>query len=183
MPVHHVHLVHPAFVGRGSGDEGIPFENGAMIMADLAEWIAAKLSGAGLKGQLVSPPVAVAGAGERVLLTFGPDEKKVIYLAIRHGGGTMRVGFAAKDRWTNEEIEEAVESNGGTMTEFLEDEMEADDDLEYEVQHFHEAGWFHFASDIPKDAGFFGTDAGRELVWYYFAGYCRAILPIVSKAD
>ncbi|MCC6546505.1 hypothetical protein IT570_04990 [Candidatus Sumerlaeota bacterium] len=127
------------------------------------------------------PPVRVSGAGEQLIVTAGPDEKRVIYVALRHGGKTVRVGFAAKDRWTNEEIEEAVESNGGTMTEFLEDEMEADDELEFPVQHFHDTGWFHFACDIPKSPEFFNTREGRDLVAYYFGGYCKAILPILNR--
>ncbi|CAN5307976.1 hypothetical protein BH09SUM1_BH09SUM1_28990 [soil metagenome] len=132
---------------------------------------------------LIDPPAPVAGGGDSLLLTFGEKPEKVIYLGLRHGGATARVGFAAKDRWANEEVEEAVESNGGTMKEFLEDEMEADDALEFDVQHFHEKGWFHFATDISKTAAFFETPEGQELVWYYLDGYARAILPIVKEKD
>lgn len=149
-----------------------------MIMNELIDALKSQKIAAGF----IDPPAKVSGAGEQILLTAGPDEKKVVYVALRHGGKTVRVGFAAKDRWTNEEIEEAVESNGGTMTEFLEDEMEADDALEFPVQHFHDTGWFHFACDIPKSPEFFATREGRELVAYYFAGYCKAILPIINKA-
>lgn len=146
-------------------------------MQTLPAWLEEKLSKSPYAAQQIAPPVAVAGAGEKVVLTVGPNATRVVYVALRHGGGTVRVGFAAKDRWANEEIEEAVESNGGTMTEFLEDAMEADDELEFPVQHFHEAGWFHFACDLtaPDSPEF------RERVWYYLDGYCRAILPIVTK--
>ncbi len=152
-------------------------------MEALKQWIHEKIANSPHAELLIEPPPQVAGAGEQVLATIGRAPEKVAYLAVRHGGSTVRVGFAAKDRWANEEVEEAVESNGGTMTEFLEDEMEADDELEYQVQHFHEAGWFHFASDIPKDPAYFDTAEGRELVWYYFDGYARAILPIVAGED
>lgn len=132
---------------------------------------------------LVEPPPAVAGGGDTILAAVGPAENKVVYLGLRHGGETVRVGFAAKDRWANEEIEDAVESNGGTMTEFLEDEMEADDELEYQVQHFHDSGWFHFASDIAKDAAWLASDEGREILWYYFDGYARGILPHLEGGE
>jgi len=146
-------------------------------MQTLPVWLEEQLAKSPHKQQLITPPAAVAGAGDKIIFTIGPNATRVVYLALRHGGATVRIGFAAKDRWANEEIEEAVESNGGTMTEFLEDAMEADDELEFPVQHFHEAGWFHFACDLtaPDSPEF------RNRVWYYVDGYCRAILPIVTK--
>jgi hypothetical protein len=143
-------------------------------MANTQEWLNAKVKGSAHAGLLLDPIPAVAGGGSPVIVALGSEATKVVYVGERHGGTTLRVGFAAKDRWANEEVEDAVESNGGTMTEFLEDAMEADDALEYPVQHFHEAGWFHFACDLPA--------ADLDRVWYYLDGYARAILPIVSKA-
>lgn len=148
-------------------------------MSDLKNWIAAKISSSPHASLVIDPPPAVAGGGDAVLAAVGPGPDKVVYLGTRHGGTTIRVGFAAKDRWANEEIEDAVESNGGTMTEFLEDEMEADDKLEFPVQHFHEAGWFHFACDISQPEAWLASEEGRELLWFYFDGYARAVLPIV----
>lgn len=152
-------------------------------MSDLRSWFLEKIKNSEHKEMHLPDPPKVAGGGDDIIAAIGPEENKVVYLGLRHGGSTFRVGFAAKDRWANEEVEEAVESNGGTMTEFLEDEMEADDELEYQVQHFHEAGWFHFSSDIAKDEAFFSSEEGRELLWYYFDGYGRAILPIVEEED
>lgn len=147
------------------------------MSGSLKEYILEKISSSDHKEWLKTPPPAISGAGDEILATIGPEDTKVVYLAVRHNGDTVRVGFAARDRWANEEVEEAVESNGGTMTEFLEDEMESDDELEFQVQHFHDTGWFHFASDIPKGADWFASREGRELVWYYFDGYARGILP------
>lgn len=152
-------------------------------MATFPQWLLEQAKASIHSAHVIDPPPAVAGAGESMLLAIGAEPNKVVYVAFRHGGSTVRVGFAAKDRWANEEIEEAVESNGGTMTEFLEDEMEADDELVHEVQHFHEAGWFHFASDIAKTPAYFDTAEGHDEVWYYVSGYARAILPIVVKKD
>lgn len=152
-------------------------------MDPLKDWLDQKVKDSAHAELRIDPPPPVAGAGDEILLAIGNAPEKVVYLAARHGGSTLRVGFAAKDRWANEEVEDAVESNGGTMTEFLEDEMEADDELEYQVQHFHETGWFHFASDIPKDPAWFDTPEGRETVWYYVDGYARAILPLVAGEE
>jgi hypothetical protein len=152
-------------------------------MSDLQNWLIERIRGSAHAALLIEPPPAVAGGGERILAAIGPEPIKVVYMGIRHGGDTIRVGFAARDRWANEEVEEAVESNGGTMKEFLEDEMEADDELEYDVQHFHEAGWFHFATDIPRGAAYFATPEGRDKIWYYFDGYARAILPKLAARD
>lgn len=152
-------------------------------MSDLKSWIEEKIKGTAHAEKLISPPPQVAGGGDEILAAVGDAPTKVVYLGLRHGGATVRVGFAAKDRWANEDVEDAVESNGGTMTEFLEDEMEADDELEYEVRHFHDSGWFHFASDIPKDEAYFASDEGRETLWYYFDGYARAILPLVEEKE
>ncbi|MCC5874716.1 MAG: hypothetical protein JJU11_00725 [Candidatus Sumerlaeia bacterium] len=149
----------------------------------LQEYLLDKVRKSSHKELLLENPPKVIGGGDEILVAIGPDDTKVVYVGIRHGGDTIRVGFAARDRWANEEVEEAVESNGGTMTEFLEDEMEADDELEYQVQHFHDTGWFHFASDIPKGADWFASDKGREVLWYYVDGYARGILPHVIDND
>jgi len=146
----------------------------------LATWMADRIAQSAHSAQFLNPPPAVAGAGE-VFSAIGPSNILVVYAAVRHGGESMRVGFAAKDRWMNEEVEDAVESNGGDMTEFIEDMMEADEDLVYKVQHFHDAGWFHFASDLTKPPAYFDTEEGRGLLWYYFDGYARAILPVFEK--
>lgn len=149
-------------------------------MSDVKSWMIEKVRNSPHAPLLLAEPPQVIGGGDDILVAVGANDQKVVYLGMRHGGSSARVGFAARDRWANEEVEDAVESNGGTMTEFLEDEMEADDELVYQVQHFHDTGWFHFASDIPKDPAFFASEEGRELLWYYFDGYCRAILPIVN---
>jgi hypothetical protein len=152
-----------------------------MTTPPLQTWILDRIRQSPHAPMLLDTPPAIQGAGDRVLAAVGPDAHRVVYLATRHGGATVRVGFATDDRWANEEVEDGVESNGGTMTEFLEDEMEADDELKWAVQHFHERGWFHFASDITRDAAAFDTVEGREELWLYFDGYCRGILPHVMK--
>lgn len=149
----------------------------------LKEFLLEKINNSPHKEMLLGEPPKVFGGGDEILVAVGPADTKVVYVGVRHGGDTVRVGFAARDRWANEEVEEAVESNGGTMTEFLEDEMEADDELEYQVLHFHDTGWFHFASDIPKGAQWFESSEGRELLWYYVDGYARGILPHVMDND
>ncbi len=147
----------------------------------LAQWLSARIASSRHAPLLLDPPPRIAGAGE-VLAAFGPAPNVACYAAVRHAGTCIRVGFAARDRWVNEEVEEAVESIGGDMNEFVEEGMEADEDLEFKVQHFHEAGWFHFASDVVGAPGFCDTAAGRELIWYYLDGYARAILPVMAKA-
>jgi hypothetical protein len=59
------------------------------------------------------------------------------------------------------------------MTEFLEDEMEADDDLEHPMLHYHDSGEFYFISEIP-----FENLESPELydhVGAYFKGYVIAL--------
>ena len=157
-----------------------PKEPHPQMSDSLKTWLEQKARSSAHAELLIDNPPEVHGGGESILLAIGPSPEKVVYLGLRHEGATVRVGFAARDRWANEEVEEAVESNGGTMTEFLEDEMEADDELEFTVQHFHDTGWFHFASDIPKGADYFASTEGRELLWFYIDGYCRGILPHVK---
>lgn len=147
----------------------------------LAQWLSARLATSKHAPLVLDPAPRIAGAGE-VLVAFGPAPNVALYAAVRHPGTSIRVGFAAKDRWINEEVEEAVESIGGDMNEFIEEGMEADEDLQFKVQHFHEAGWFHFASDVNGPPGFCDTAEGRDLIWYYLDGYARAILPVMAKA-
>jgi len=153
-------------------------------MADqtLGAWLNQRLAASKHAGTEIRPLPAIAGACD-VIAAIGPEPHLAVYAAVRHGGESLRVGFAAKDRWKNEEIEEAVEGSGGDMTEWLEDEMEVDEDLPFKVQHFHEAGWFHFASDLAKPREFFETEEGRQMAWYFFDGYARAILPVLAKAE
>ncbi|MDX2177346.1 MAG: hypothetical protein SF028_12850 [Candidatus Sumerlaeia bacterium] len=150
-------------------------------MNGLAEYLQQRLADSGFAAHRIEPLPAVAGV-DRVIAAYGPEPHLAVYAGLRHGGQSLRIGFAAKDRWMNEEVEDAVESNGGDMTEFIEDGMEADDELEFKTQHFHEAGWFHFASDLMKPAAFFATEEGRELAWLYLEGYGKAVLPVLAKA-
>lgn len=87
----------------------------------------------------------------------------------------VRVGVVTEDRWKSEEIEQAIEDSGDTMSEYLEIALaEAGLDwLDPPVEHYRDQGrWFSFITPIdlkrPEDL----ADAGlRQRVMQLINGY------------
>ena len=120
----------------------------------------------------IQPPGSGAARDDTRLL-FRIQKDSAFMIGLRSGVRTVRVGLVTMNRWASEGIEQAVLDNGGSMTEFLEDEMEADDDLEYPMIHFHDSGEFYFLSEIPFES----LDAPElyDQVVLYLKGYVIAL--------
>jgi len=106
-------------------------------------------------------------------LLFQANEDASFLLGVRAETKQIRVGVVTRNRWVSEGVEQAVLDNGGSMTEFLEDEMEADDDLEYPMLHYHDSGEFYFVSEIPFED--IRKPETYEMAKYYFEGYVVAM--------
>lgn len=119
----------------------------------------------------VGPEADSARDDCRIVFTLTPD--CAFLIGVRPEAGTLRVGLVTRNRWINEGIEQAILDNGGSLTEFLEDEMEADQDLAYPMLHFHSSGEFYYVSEIPF--GDLNDPALKATVKLYFEGYIRAL--------
>lgn len=119
----------------------------------------------------VGPESDSARDDRRLLFPSKPD--CAFLIGVRAEAGTVRVGLVTRNRWLSEGIEQAVLDNGGSMTEFLEDEMEADSDLPFPMLHYHDSGEFYFVSEIPFSD--LADPALRARVKLYFEGYVRAL--------
>lgn len=119
----------------------------------------------------VGPEADSARDDRRLLFFFKPD--CAFLIGVRAEAGTVRVGLVTRNRWINEGIEQGVLDSGGSMTEFLEDEMEADEDLPFPMLHYHDSGEFYFVSEIPFSD--LNDPALKASVKLYFEGYVRAL--------
>jgi hypothetical protein len=123
-------------------------------------------------GKVIEPP-HTDSARDDCRLVFRLKPTASFLIGVRPEARTVRIGLVTTNRWISEGIEQAVlDHAGGSMTEFLEDEMEADDDLEHPMLHYHDSGEFYFISEIP-----FEDLHAPELygeVSAYFQGYVVA---------
>src|SRR5262245_59406134 len=76
--------------------------------------------------------------GEAVRVKYICDERTHFFVAVLADDGLIRVGLATEDRAVSEAIESAALENEDSLTGFLQEAMEAADELEHEVQHFHD---------------------------------------------
>lgn len=99
----------------------------------------------------------------------------------------VRVGFLTNDRWISEGAEEAIESSGDTMNEFVESGFDEAglDWPEPPVEHFREAGeFFYFATPLVLDElADLGGDEVRDKVLRMLEGYLIAFGPALPVEE
>lgn len=121
--------------------------------------------------------------GERFRLKLIHDEHAHFFAAAIPDECIVRVGLCTDNRWASEGIEQAILDSGDSMTEFLEDAMDSNEELEHEVQHFHDDA-FYFCSDIPYDTEIqLASEDFRELVTYYLDGYADALSEFLEEDE
>lgn len=123
-------------------------------------------------GKIIQP-AGEDTARDDIRLLFKVSGDCSFFLGVRCQSNCIRVGLVTTNRWISEGIEQAVLDSGGSMTEFLEDEMEADDDLEWPMIHYHDSGEFYFHSEIPFDD--LCSPELHAQVGQYFKGYVIAL--------
>jgi hypothetical protein len=122
--------------------------------------------------------------GEAVRVKFICDERSHFFVSVLEDESLVRVGLGTGDRWASEAIETAALETGDSLTEFLADSMDADDELEHEVKHFHD-DMFYFCSDIPyQRVEDLASDHLRDELIYYLDGYMTALFEYLEvEAD
>ena len=158
-------------------EDEMPMDDGEYepTPAGLAQWLEAQFHGDERFDDVeVMEPGALDGEAFRVKFVY--NDNTHFFAAINDDDQFVRVGLCTRDRWLNEEIESEAAENGDSLTDMLEELMEADEHLEYEVQHFHEEA-FYFCSDIPysSDAQL-ATDDFHDLLFFYLDGYIMAYI-------
>ena len=121
--------------------------------------------------------------GEAVRVKFMCDALTHFFVAVLEDDGIVRVGLATADPQLSKAIEDAANESGNSLTEFLEDSMDVEDELENEVQHFHD-DVFYFCSDLPFQRGEdLASDVLRDEVIYYLDGYMTSLLDYLEREE
>jgi hypothetical protein len=130
--------------------------------------------------ELVTPGPA---EGESFRLRLVVDDAAEFFVAFMQDDSLIRVGLATEDAGLADTVEEAMLEGGGTLTEFIADAMEAEDELEHEVQYLNE-DVFYFCSDITYESDAeVNSETQRDAVVYYLDGYVGALLEVVQEAS
>lgn len=112
--------------------------------------------------------------GEAVRVKFVVTPETCFFVGVMDEDSLVRVGLATADRETNDGIEAATKESGESLTDFMEDVMDVEDELEHEVQHFHDQ-LYYYCSDIPYESeDDLAADTLRDEVIYYLDGYITA---------
>jgi hypothetical protein len=149
---------------------------------NLAQWLEEQYRG---DDRFESVEIAEPGPleGEAVRVKFICDAMTHFLVSVLEEDVIVRVGLATDDRKVSTAIENAVNESGDSLTEFLADIMDAEDELEHEVQHFHDDAYY-FCSDIPyqRDEDL-ASDVLRDEVIYYLDGYLTALYDYLEREE
>jgi hypothetical protein len=158
---------------QGSGLEPTP--------AGLAHWIEEQYAGDD-RFELIEVAEPGPLEGEAVRVAFIANDQTHFFLAVLEEDERVRVGLATADRALSKAIEGAAMESGDSLTEFLADAMQADDELETEVQHFHD-DVYYFCSDIPfQRLEDLASPALRDAIIYYLDGYMNALFDYIEES-
>jgi len=157
---------------EGSGLEPSP--------ATLAQWLEEQYVG---DDRFESIEVHAPGPleGEAVRVKFICDAATHFFVAVLEDDALIRIGLATQDEAVGKEIEGAANESGDSLTEFLADVMDAEEELEHEVQHFHD-DMFYFCSDIPyQREEDLASDILRDEIIYYLDGYMTGLYEYLER--
>ena len=118
---------------------------------------------------------------------FAVAENLWVELAVRPLIPQVRVGLVTSDRWLSEDLENAIEDTGDTMSEFLEtgfDEVGLEW-IDPPVEHYREAGkYFYFATPLELSAlAELGQADVAAKVRGMLLGYYEAFKLPITKAN
>jgi hypothetical protein len=121
--------------------------------------------------------------GESVRLNCVYDQASNLFVSVFEDDAIIRIGLATTSEEISEKIENASEEHGASLTEFFQDLMAADDELEYEVQHFHD-DQFYFCSEMQFQCNEdLASNDLRDLTVFYLDGYTNAMLELLEPSS
>ena len=114
--------------------------------------------------------------GEDVRTRFICSSQSHFFISVFSDDGMVRVGLATESPEVVEAIEQAVDENGGSLSEFMEDTLDMDEEIEHEVKHFHD-DVDYFCSEIPyQREDDLGSEVVRDEVIYYLDAFINSLL-------
>ncbi len=119
--------------------------------------------------------------GESVRLNFDYDRDTHVFVSVFEEDAIIRVGLATTREEISKAVERASEAHGDSLTEFFQDKMAVGDELEYEVQQFHD-DQFYFCSEIQFQCNEdLASDDLRDQVVFYLDGYANAMIELLES--
>jgi hypothetical protein len=162
-----------------SGDFGE--ENIEDAIAELGQWLEDAYTGDD-RFEYVELATPGPGENETFRLRLVIDDSTEFFVALLREDNLIRVGLSTEDAAVNDSIEEAMLEGGGTLTEFLAEAMEAEEELEREVQHLNE-DYFYFCSEITYESAVeVNSETQRDEIVYYLDGYITALIELAQEA-
>lgn len=124
--------------------------------------------------------------GSTLASRFAVSDKLWLEMAIRPAVPQLRAGILTDDRWTSEDLEDAIESSGDTMTEYVELGFE-EAGLTWPaptVEHYRDQGkYFYFATALDLSAiDQLSDEAVFDRICRMFEGYYEAFRTPIRKA-
>lgn len=119
--------------------------------------------------------------GETIRVRFTCNAQTHFFVSVFEEDGLLRIGLASESESLSKEIEETAEESGDSLTEFVEVAMDAEDELEHEVTHFH-SDMYYFSSDLPyQREEDLASSILRDEIIYYLDGIITALYEFVEK--
>ena len=150
--------------------------------ATLARWLEEQYLG---DDRFESIEVSVPGPleGEAARVKFNCALATHFFVAVLEDDALIRIGLATEDKEISKAVEDAANESGDSLTEFLADVMDAEEELEHEVQHFHD-DMYYFCSDIPyqRDEDL-ASDILRDEIIYYLDGYMTGLYEYLEREE
>ncbi len=123
--------------------------------------------------------------GAWLMTRFAVADRLWLELCVRPSIPQVRVGIMTDDRWISEELEDAIEETGDSMSEFVEsgfDEVGLDCP-EPTVEHYRDQGkYYYFATALELGAlDELGTSVTLDRVARMIDGYYEAFRKAIAK--
>lgn len=148
-------------------------------IADLGQWLEDSYTGDD-RFEYVELATPGSADGETFRLRLVVDGNTEFFVAFMQDDNVIRIGLCTEDAELNDSIEEALLEGGGTMTEYLAEAMEAEDDLDHEVQQLNEDA-FYFCSDLTYESDSeVNSETQRDEIVYYLDGYITALIELAQ---
>lgn len=156
----------------------------AELIQQFRDQVTARIASAGWSGD---PIPHDRPDGSTLATRFPVAENLWIECALRPNIPQIRAGIVTTDRWVSEELEEAIESTGDTMSEFIElgfDEVDLDWSAPI-VEHFRDSGTdFYFATSFePERLSALGEPATVDKAARMLLGYYEAFKEAIEKMN
>lgn len=121
--------------------------------------------------------------GEEFRLRMNVNDETHFFISVLPDDGFVRVGLATASEELSDSLEERLTEAGESPTEYVARAMGLGDELDYEVQTFHD-DVYYFCSEIPFErARELLTRDMREEIAGYLEGYVDAFLELVQEEE